>query len=198
MTFCSEEDHHWRRELTTITCKDSCKIKSYTYNVLLPTHREQKKGRKRGKETFLTDCDQSIVSDWQVLFLWVSLGFGIATKVPKWVSYSWFGDSSITDVSYFLNPSESVKGWRWQRWIWVSHGWLTFSYRLSHTHAIIFISSFSVSHQNENLIDDYFLKLSRWRQGNFSRKCWHPRAELSCLDKSIYILFTFWNVYHMD
>lgn len=64
-------------------------------------------GRKRirregGKETFLKDCDQSIVSDWQVLslgFIWDYMG-GKTVKVPKWVFSSWFWDSSITVMSY--------------------------------------------------------------------------------------------------
>lgn len=51
---------------------------------------------------------------------------GTTAKVPKWVSNSWFWDSSITGMSYFLNMSVSVRGWRWQRWIYVSNGWTGF------------------------------------------------------------------------
>lgn len=70
----TEGDHYWRRALTAITRKDSCKVKSCTYNVLLSTHREERKRRKGAKETFLKDCDQSSVSDWQVLSLRISSG----------------------------------------------------------------------------------------------------------------------------
>jgi len=71
VTLCSKGDHHWRREITAITWKHCCKVKSYY--VLSPTHTAERKRRERAKETFLRHCDQPI-SDWQILSPRISLG----------------------------------------------------------------------------------------------------------------------------
>lgn len=65
VTLGSKGHHRRRRKLTAISWKDSHKVKSYTYNRLSPTHREERKMSEGGRKTFFKGL-------WPIYCLWLA------------------------------------------------------------------------------------------------------------------------------
>lgn len=132
--------------------------------LLMCCHPLKRKRKEKGKETFSRHCDQSVVSDWHVGSLGVSSGLcGWHSHCGhKWVFHSWFSDSSITDVSHFLNPSEFVSRWWWQRWISAPNGLQISFRRLSTVFPLFQILYLFILKFYWEIIGTFFFVLKDW------------------------------------
>lgn len=138
VSLCAKGDHHWRWELTAITWKESCKVQSCTYNVVLPTHREENKKEGKAVKKHFWRAVTNLLSLIDKCYPQGSFGIVWVEKPSRYLSgFPPVDTETVLLLSchtfFFFNLSESVIAWRRERWNLVPEVWRTFSRGPPHT-----------------------------------------------------------------